>query len=432
MSNYRGISLLPIAGKIYANIILHKFLAWRDQLTREEQAGFRPGRGTAEQIFTLRQVLDVRHRYQRETYAVFVDFAAAFDSVHRDSLWKIMAQSGAPAKLIRLLKALYNRSSSCVRVFGGNSQFFDINSGVRQGCVISPTLFNFAIDYVMAKACRTAAGIQVGRNLWLKDLDYADDLVIFADSVADAQAFLNELDNVAARIGLRISQKKTKVLGICAPQPPMLTLRGEPIEAVENFCYLGSTVSDDVSCGDEVRVRVGKARAAFDLLHECLWSQKAISRRVKAKVLEMAILPVLLYGGESWPIRVKDLETLEAFAMRCLRDIAEVRWHDFVSNDRVREMCGVRWTVGSILRRKWLQFIGHVVRMAPERWARRMLLEGLRGLPPNGWKKRQGGQKLELLKSVLVQDLQTVNSTRDRLLRDAARRADWRRRIDGI
>nr|VZI40225.1 unnamed protein product [Spirometra erinaceieuropaei] len=110
--NYRGINLIDVAAKIFAIVLLRRFQAVRDSRTRPNQAGFRAGRGCADQIFTLRRILEFRHSYQQPTAVCFVDFAAAFDSVHRESLWRIMALDGVPAKIIAMIKAYYRSTTA--------------------------------------------------------------------------------------------------------------------------------------------------------------------------------------------------------------------------------------------------------------------------------------------------------------------------------
>jgi hypothetical protein len=98
--NYRGISLLSIAGKLLTSIIRERISALYEVNLREEQAGFRTGRVCTDQIFNLRQVFERRLRHGRPFGALFVDFAAAFDSVHRESLWAALRSIGIPTKLV--------------------------------------------------------------------------------------------------------------------------------------------------------------------------------------------------------------------------------------------------------------------------------------------------------------------------------------------
>nr|VZI51238.1 unnamed protein product [Spirometra erinaceieuropaei] len=174
--NYRGISLIDVAAKIFAIVLLRRFQAVRDSRTRPNQAGFRAGRGCADQIFTLRRILEFRHSYQQPTAVCFVDFAAAFDSVHRESLWRIMALDGVPAKIIAMIKAYYRSTTARVLVRNNLSQPFGIRSGVRQGCILSPILFNYAIDWILGRALRDSDGVEFAPGHRLTDLDYADDI----------------------------------------------------------------------------------------------------------------------------------------------------------------------------------------------------------------------------------------------------------------
>ncbi len=91
----------------------------------------------------------------------FVDFASAFDSVDRDSLWRIMAADGISPKRLRLMKAYYSSTKMKVRASGSDSMPFEIRSGVRQGCTLSPTLFNYIIDWILGQALQDYPGVQV-------------------------------------------------------------------------------------------------------------------------------------------------------------------------------------------------------------------------------------------------------------------------------
>ncbi len=159
-STYRGISLLDIAAKVFISVLLRRFQAARDRRTRPTQSGFRPGRICVDHIFHLRPALEIRHSYQQPTAVCFVDFAAAFDSVDRRTLWRIMDEDGVPSKLLRLIKSYY----SSTRVAGQETTSFEVQSGVRQGDNMSPTPFKYAIDFVLERALRGSQGVQVGEK----------------------------------------------------------------------------------------------------------------------------------------------------------------------------------------------------------------------------------------------------------------------------
>ncbi len=111
-----------------------------------------------------------------------MDFAAAFDSVDRRALGRIMAEDGIPPKLLRLIKAYCSSTRTRVRAAGQETTSFEVQSGVRPGDNMSPTLFNYAIDFVLVRALRSSQGVQVGGSLYLTDLTYADDTALLGDS----------------------------------------------------------------------------------------------------------------------------------------------------------------------------------------------------------------------------------------------------------
>ena len=137
-ANYRGISLLCVCSKLLEGIILKRVSAVYETILRENQAGFRKGRGCVDQIFALRSMLELRYEFRRPTIITFVDFKAAFDSVDREGLWNILYWDGVPRKLLNVLKAMYKQTQSMVRAYGQLSDPFAIGSGVRQGALASP------------------------------------------------------------------------------------------------------------------------------------------------------------------------------------------------------------------------------------------------------------------------------------------------------
>ena len=142
-------SLIPIISKLFVSVLLRRLTPSREQTIREQQGGFRPGRGRVDQIFTLRQYMEHRHTYHRATIYVFLDLKAAFDSVDRLEIFNFLLTQGVPAKYVNILKSMYTHTSGKVRAYGQLSRTFNTTSGVRQGCPISPFLFSFVIDDIL-------------------------------------------------------------------------------------------------------------------------------------------------------------------------------------------------------------------------------------------------------------------------------------------
>jgi len=115
-SHYRGISLLSVVGKVLLTIIRFRIKDHREERTSEQQAGLRTGRGCVEHIFCLQQVFERRIRSGQKFVAVFIDFSAAFESVHCESMWKAMLVDGIPAKIVNILLNYYEGTECTVRV----------------------------------------------------------------------------------------------------------------------------------------------------------------------------------------------------------------------------------------------------------------------------------------------------------------------------
>ena len=127
-------------------ILKNRIYVGIDAQLRKEQAGFRRGRGTTEQIFILRNIVEQAVEWNSTIYMNFVDFEKAFDSVHQDSLWKIMKAYGIPDKIIKMVQLLYENNECMVTDNGQQSEWFRIKTGVKQGCNMSGFLFLLVID----------------------------------------------------------------------------------------------------------------------------------------------------------------------------------------------------------------------------------------------------------------------------------------------
>ena len=147
------------------------------------QAGFRKGRGTRHQIGNIRLIIIKAREFQKNIYFCFTDYVQPFDCVHHNKLWKILKQMRIPDHLICLLRNLYAGEEAIVRTGHGTTDRFQIGKGVRQGCILSPCLFNFYAEYIMRNTGlqEAQAGIKIaGRNI--NNLRYADDTTLMAES----------------------------------------------------------------------------------------------------------------------------------------------------------------------------------------------------------------------------------------------------------
>jgi len=222
--NYRGISLLAVTGKIFTRIVLNRIQNLIDKQLLEQQAGFRRNKSTVDQIFTLKLIMEKSQEYNKPLFLCFIDIQKAYDSVDRNLLWKVCRCYSISDKLIRLLKLLHSKTKAQVRIGGKLSEAFEIETGVMQGGIISPMLFNIFFDYVIRKVIDEAGinGIKLAfgsKDFFhtdkdhFEDLDvvalmYADDLVAISDKAADIELFIRTFERVTQQCGLTMNVKK--------------------------------------------------------------------------------------------------------------------------------------------------------------------------------------------------------------------------------
>nr|VZI35041.1 unnamed protein product [Spirometra erinaceieuropaei] len=136
---------------------------------------------------SLHEIIEQAWRNEQPTAVCFIDFAAAFDSVHRESQWRIMALDGVPPKII----AYYRSTTARVLVHNNLSKLSGIRSGVRQSCILSPILFNYATDWILGRALHEDDGVEFAPGHWLTGLDYAEDIALLDPSFGDLQSMVS-------------------------------------------------------------------------------------------------------------------------------------------------------------------------------------------------------------------------------------------------
>src|SRR5574337_283657 len=150
---------------------------------------------------------------RKNIYFCFIDYAKAFDCVDHNKLWKIREEMGIPDDLTCLLRNLYAGQETTVRTGHGTTDWFEIGKEVRQGCILSPCLFNFYAEYIMSNAGleEAQAGIMIAeRNI--NNLRYADDTTLMAESEEELKSLLMKVKVESEKVGLKLNIQKTKTM----------------------------------------------------------------------------------------------------------------------------------------------------------------------------------------------------------------------------
>ena len=313
-------------------------------------------------------------------YVNFIDFEKAFDSVHRDSLWLIMRSYGIPSKIVSMVKALYDDFECAVVDGQDTTEWFKIQTGVKQGCNMSGKLFLLVVDWVMRNTLQEGnTGIRWKFNTKLEDLDFADDITLLSSTRQHIQTKTDKLTHEAERGGLKVNVDKCKLLQINSQSNDVVEVNGRGIEDVDRFVYLGATVSKEGGGTEDIQNRVVKARGVFLRLKK-IWNSHNISRRTKVGLYNTLVKPVLMYGCETWKMNKCDENKI--FQSRCLRRIFKIRWQERITNKEVLKMAEIENHSKDVRRRRW-KFISHIMRKELQNNCRTALTWA-----PEGWRKR--------------------------------------------
>ena len=420
-SNYRGISLLSVPGKVYTRMLQQRLKQHIESVISEEQAGFRMGRGTIDQLFVIRQLAEKYCEQNRTMYNNFIDFKQAFDSVWQKGLWQVLRTYGIPEHLIQLLEDLYSKSLSAVRVDSELTEWFRVTVGARQGCNLSPYLFNFLLEAIMQHAlAETEAGVTISGEV-VNNLRFADDIDLIAETEEQLQELTDRVNTTSARYGLLINKQKTKTMTIEKSgnqQQLKILLGGDALEQVKEFVYLGGLISQDGSCTADVKRRIGLASAVFGKLNR-LWKSKNIATSTKVKMYETLVIPVFMYGSECWTLRKEDEHRIEVAEMNWLRRILRITRLHRMRNEDIRNRLQQEVTLIDRIRKKRLSWFGHVTRMNERRLPQRAMHCYVTG-------RRTRGRQRKRWRENIMEDLETRNISLRQAVDLAGDRVKWR------
>ena len=200
------------------------------------------------------------------------------------------------------------------------------------------------------------------KSVLVRELLYADDAAIVAESANELQTLIDKLDDACQKFGLSISQNKTKVLAQNSEIVPCITIGGHPLEVVDEFCYLGAKISSNVLLDGDINSRIAKAMGTMAKLKKRVWMNSLLTRSTKSLVYRTCVLSTLLYGSETWSTYSWQEKKLNTFHLRCLRRILDIRWQDRVSNAEVLRRAGCQ-DIRITLSNRRLSWLGHVRRM---------------------------------------------------------------------
>ena len=304
-NNYRGISLLSCIAKLFYSILNNRLLKFCEEngILSKNQLGFVPGNRTADALLILHNLIqNYCHKNSKKLYACFVDFSKAFDRLPRDILFKKLKVYGIDGKFLSVIQSLYANDQACVQVDGKISENFLINQGVRQGCVLSPLLFNiFMAD--LAKKIEKENQILLDNGISINSVLWADDLLLLSESEEGLNDILKAVDSQCTKDRLIINYEKTKCM-IFNKTGRLLRnkffIGDVKLENVRTYKYLGLifTPSGELNSAlNDLRARALKAYMGMkDKLGTCFKTHPLDA----IQLFDALVKPILLYGSDFW------------------------------------------------------------------------------------------------------------------------------------
>ena len=205
---------------------------------------------------------------------------------------------GIPDHLNCLLRNLYTGQEAIARTGHATTDWFQIGKGVRQGCILSPCLFNLYAEYIMRNAGlgEVQAGIKIaGRNI--NNLRYADDTTLMAESKEELKSLLMKVKEESETVGLKLNIQKTKIVA-----SGLITSWEIDGETVSDFIFGGSKITADGDCSHEIKRRLLLGRNVMTNLDSIL-KGRDITLPTKVCLVKAMVFPVVMYGCESWTIK---------------------------------------------------------------------------------------------------------------------------------
>ena len=371
--------------KVFLQVLLQRMLRTLDQNQPREQAGFRSGFSTIDHIHVVSQLQEKANEYNIPLCFAFVDYEKASDSIEFTPLFKALKNQGVDPAYINLICDLYNGATSTLKLHR-DSDRIKLERGARQGDNISPKLFTACLqDAIINKIDWENRGINIDGE-YLSHLIFADDIILFAKSPEELQSMLTDIHIASEPVGLNMHLEKTKVMLNDHTTKSPVIVNSKVIEEVDSYVYLGKTVTNNGDLLPEIKKRICLGWTAFGKVDNIMRSRK-ISMKIKRKVFNEYILPVMTYGCETWALNKGMIDKLAVAQQKMERIMLGITLRDQKRSNWITQQTGVADIIERIRKTKH-RWAGHVARLTDNRWTIKTTEWTPRkpGRPKSGWR----------------------------------------------
>ena len=284
------------------------------------QNGFRRNGNTIDHLSSITSIIETRKLRKLSTFAAFVDFKKTYDSVNRALLFNKLEQLGTSSKMIRALRSFFNNVQSCIKLHGNITDWFSVNTGLKQDCIISPLLFNIYINDLIDAVKALNVGIDIGSEK-VCILLYADDVVFLCENEDDLQEMLYALESWCYSNKINVNLEKSKIVhfrtqsGTRSNFP--FIFNGKEVDIASKYTYLGLLLIEFLSYEEMAKAVAKSASISLGLLIAKCKAHGGFQYDVYTKFFYSIVWSVIDYGASIWDTR--EFSVVDAVTNRGMR-----------------------------------------------------------------------------------------------------------------
>jgi hypothetical protein len=320
-SNERGITLSSNFGKVYERLICERMK--KEIKISDAQGGGRKGSSTSDYIRILGEVL----RNNQRMYVAFLDVTKAYDKAWADALMYVMKKKGLKDKLWLIVKKLNEDLTATIRTKHGHTRNIKIKDSIRQGGVLSVTLYASLMDEIAEEISKLKLGVKISENHKVGCLLWMDDVVLIAKEREELQKMLDITDEIASRYHIEFGTEKSKVMKTGNKKEAMKFKLGEKhLDECEKYKYLGVIFNKGRNMKHHIEEIKKKTEAAYQVIMRIVGSADfcGIEMETIWQLVECCIIPTITYGIEVCKLNKTEIKALNSILDTILKRILKL------------------------------------------------------------------------------------------------------------